>query len=338
MTRFLTISLLIPLSLSMMITSCSDNDTRIFRKQIFFRMDTIVEVTISVPPRYNPAPLWRSADSLLTWCEKRFSASGDSSEVKAVNTRTSNALPVSILLGEILRTGIDYGDTLDGAFDITVLPLKELWGLCERCGDSVSIPIMPPPDSASVSAALRSVGYKKVRVNDAGDSVIFNSDSARVDVGGIAKGFVVRRLGALIKERGVNDFLIAAGGDIVSSGRKPDGGPWRVGVRHPRRPGELITAIPVNAEAVFTSGDYERMRQDADGRRYHHIFDTKTGRPCGKNQSLTIKTPDPVRADILSTGLFCRPPEDILSFINARPDLECLIVDSSGTIFKSSGF
>jgi len=339
MTGRPTISLLMLLPLSITLLSCN-NGSRVIRQQIFFRMDTMVEATISVPPRYNPAPLWRSIDSLLTQCEKRFSASGDSSEIKAVNTRTSSALPISIQLGEILRTGIDYGDTLDGAFDITVLPLKELWGLCEQCGDSVSTPApaIQPPDSASVSAALRSVGYKKIRLNAAADSVFFDSAGTRVDVGGIAKGFVVKRLGALLKDRGIDDFLISAGGDIVSYGRKPDGAPWRIGVRHPRRPGELIDAIPINAEAVFTSGDYERMRQGADGRRYHHIFDPATGYPCGRNQSLTVKTPDPVRADILSTGLFCREPEDILDFINARPNAECLIVDSTGTSFKSSGW
>jgi len=237
-----------------------------------------------------------------------------------------------------LRMGIDYGDTLDGAFDITVLPLKELWGLCERCGDSVSIPIpvILPPDSATVSATLRSVDYKRVRINDTGDSVFFESTATRVDVGGIAKGFVIKWLGALMMDRGVNDYLIAAGGDIISYGHKPDGTPWRVGVRHPRRPDALIAVIPADSGAVFTSGDYERMRQDAEGRRYHHIFDTKTGYPCGRNQSLTIKTHDPIRADILSTGLFCREPEDVLNFINARPDLECLIVDSSGTEIKST--
>jgi len=336
MTRFFLISLLIILSI--LLISCINNDSRVIRQQLFFRMDTMVEATISVPPRYNPTPLWRSMDSLLTQCEKRFSASGDSSEIKIINTRTSNALPISIQLGEILRMGIDYGDTLDGAFDITVLPLKELWGLCEQCGasDSAPIPMIQPPDSASVSAALRSVDYKKIRLNAAADSVFFDSDSTCVDVGGIAKGFVIKWLGALMKGRGVNDFLISAGGDIIAYGGKPDGAPWQVGVRHPRRPDALTAVIPVGYGAVFTSGDYERMRQDANGRRYHHIFDAKTGYPCGRNQSLTIQTHDPVTADILSTGLFCREPEDILDFINARPNTECIIVDSTGTKFMSA--
>jgi len=333
------ISPLILLSLILTQPSCT-NDDRVARKQLFFRMDTMVEATISVPRRYNPDPLWRSIDSLLARCETRFSASADSSEVNAINTRSSNRLPVSTQLSEMLRLGTAYGDTLGGAFDITVLPLKELWGLCERCRDNdssydVNAPI---PDSSEISTTLRSVNYKNIRINDNGDSVFINDNSTRVDVGGIAKGFVIKWLAELIASRGIDNFLISAGGDIVASGRRPDGAPWRVGVRHPRRPDELVATVPVESGAVFTSGDYERMRTADDGRRYHHIFDPSTGYPCGQNQSLTIRTTDPLRADILSTGLFCRKAEDIISFVNERSDLECLVVDSTGAVFKSSGW
>ncbi|GBU22836.1 thiamin biosynthesis lipoprotein ApbE [Fibrobacteres bacterium R8-0-B4] len=336
MTRIISTSLLILLSLILSIltlSSCTGNDHHVLRKQIFFRMDTMAEITISIPPRYNPAPLWRSIDSLLAQYEKRFSATGDSSEINAVNTRTSNALPVSMLLGDMLRTGIDYGDTLDGAFDITVLPLKELWGFCERCGDSV-----PIPESSAVSAALQSVNYKKVRINDDGDSLFFESPETRIDVGGIAKGFVIKRLGELMRDRGVDNFLISTGGDIIVYGHRPNGAPWRVGVRHPRNAADLIDAVHADSGAVFTSGDYERFKLTEDGRRYHHIFDPSSGYPCDKNQSLTIRTPDPVRADILSTGLFCRETEAVIDFVNSRADVECLAVDSTGTVFKSSGW
>jgi thiamine biosynthesis lipoprotein len=293
-------------------------------------MDTMAEVSISVSHGYNPKPLWSSADSLLARSEARFSAEGDSSEVHAVNARMSGALRVSAELWEMLRAGIDYGDTLGGGFDITVLPLKEAWGLCERCGGDT-----PLPDSLAVSVALRSVDYRNVRVNGAGDSVFFGSPETRVDVGGIAKGFAVAWLGALMRSYGIDDFLISAGGDIAASGHRPDGAPWRVGVRHPRNPAELIAAVPLESGAIFTSGDYERARGGEDGRRYHHIFDPASGYPCGKNQSLTIRAADPVRADILSTGLFCREAEDILAFVNARADMACLVVDSTGKIFKS---
>jgi thiamine biosynthesis lipoprotein len=334
----------VPLLLSVLLTCAGDVE----RRRLFFRMGTVTEITLSVPRSLDAGPIWRSVDSLLSTSEKRFSATGELSEIRAVNERADAAdgrerLPphgadspstekierVSPELGEMLRTGLAYGDTLDGSFDITVLPLKELWGFCEQCaGDE------PLPDSTQVSAAVRKVDYRQVRVSDTGDGVIFGSPDTRIDVGGIAKGYVLRRIALLLGDRGVNNYLIAAGGDILISGRKPGNIPWRVGVRHPRDQAGLITAVSLESGALVTSGDYERFRI-VDGQRYHHIFDPAAGYPCNENQSLTIRAGDPVRADILSTGLFCRPAAQILEFVRMRDDLECLIVDSSGKIHTS---
>jgi len=293
-------------------------------------MDTVTELTISVPRAFNPKPVWLAADSLLSESERRFSVSGEASEVRALNGRASRALPVTRELGEMLSAGLAYGDSLGGAFDITVLPLKEIWGFCEQCGADA-----PLPDSAGVRAAVRAVNYKTLRVNGAGDSVFFETPEARVDVGGVAKGFVLRRMGALLSGMGVNNYLIAAGGDILASGRKRDGTPWRVGVRHPRNGSELLAALPMERGALVTSGDYERFRI-IDGKRYHHIFDPSSGYCCNRNQSLTIWADDPVRGDILSTGLFCRDARDILAYVRERGGVECMVVDSAGAVHVSS--
>jgi thiamine biosynthesis lipoprotein len=292
-------------------------------------MDTVTEVTLSVQRSYNVKPIWRSIDSLLLDYEKRFSVSSEASEVRALNERALQSLPISSELGEMLKTGLAWGDSLGGAFDITVLPLKVLWGLCEQCGGDE-----PLPDSGQVSAVVGKVDYKKVRVNAAADSVFFDSPDTRVDAGGIAKGFVLRQLGELLKSRGLENFLIAAGGDIIVSGRKHDNTQWRVGIRHPRQNSELIRTISMTSGAVVTSGDYERFRM-IDETRYHHIFDPSAGYPCSENQSLTILADDPVRADILSTGLFCASAEQILEYVRARDDLECVVVDAEGNIYMS---
>ena len=312
--------------------SCSGGGGDVHRKRVFFRMGTVTEITVSVPKSYNIRPLWNSVDSLLALSEGRLAVTGDSSEVMALNGRVSQSVPVSPVLGRILRVGLAYGDTLGGQFDVTVLPLKELWGLCEQCtGDE------PLPDSGQVAAAARLVDYRKVRVSGAGDSVFFDSPDTRVDVGGLAKGHVLRRLDAFLRDRGIGGFLIAAGGDILASGRRSDGSPWRVGVQHPRNREELITTIPLERGALVTSGDYERARVTGKN-RYHHIFDPSTGYPCGQNQSLTIWAPDPVRADILSTGLFCRSAGEIIEFVEMRDDLECFVVDSAGQVRVSGGW
>ena len=314
----------------LLLLSCSDNN--VSHRHIFFRMDTVTEVTLSVHKSLNVKPVWRSIDSLLYAFERRFSVTGAESEVRIINERTVNALSISPELGEMLATGIAYGDTLSGAFDITVLPLKTLWGFCEECsGDELL------PDSNQVNAALRYVDYRTVSINDTRDTIFFDSPYTRIDIGGIAKGYVLKQLEALLKNRGINNFVIAAGGDIIASGRKHDNAPWRVGVRHPRNHSELLTALSLEDGVLVTSGDYERFRI-VDGNRYHHIFDPSVGYSCGQNQSLTILAKDPVRADILSTGLFCRNAEEILEFVNQRDDLECIVVDSAGKAHTSDGW
>jgi thiamine biosynthesis lipoprotein len=310
--------------------SCTPTPTH--HKHIFFRMDTVTEITLSVPNSLDVKPMWRSIDSLLIQYEKRFSTTGEMSEIKTLNERTSTALSISRELGEMLRTGIDYGDSLGGAFDITVLPLKEIWGFCEQCGEDD-----PLPDSIKIYTTIQHVNYQHVRINNTQDTVFFESPDIRIDVGGIAKGYVLKQLAAFIKNKGIDNFLIAAGGDILASGRKNDGTPWRVGVQHPRNQSELIDTVLMENGVLVTSGDYKRFRIVSE-KRYHHIFDPQTGYPCPQNQSLTIRASDPVAADILSTGLFCKPAGQILAFINQRLGFECLIVDSAGEIYRSGGW
>ncbi|MCL2184079.1 MAG: FAD:protein FMN transferase [Chitinispirillia bacterium] len=297
------------------------------RKQLFFKMDTVTEVTVSVRRSLDIRPVWRSMDSLLSTYEKRFSVTGGSSEISAINGRASPAVPISPELGDMLRAGLAYGDTLGGSFDITVLPLKELWGLCEQCTGEE-----PLPSPAQIAAAAGRVDYRRLRLD--GDTVICESPDISIDVGGIAKGYAIARLQSLLADRGIANYLISAGGDIAASGRKRGGAPWVVGVRHPRSRDSLLAKIPLESGAVVTSGDYERFRI-VDSVRFHHIFNPATGRPCNGNQSLTIRAAGPARADILSTGLFCRSAPEILEFVQKRDDLECLIVDSAGKIHSS---
>ncbi|MFP4012471.1 MAG: FAD:protein FMN transferase [Chitinispirillaceae bacterium] len=320
----------VPIFLLVLMT-CSSNG-KVHRKRLFFRMDTVSEITLSVPESFDVDTVWKKVDSFLAQSEKRFSVSRAGSEVRLLNERSKKSMPVSDDLGEMLRLGLAYGDTLDGAFDITVLPLKELWGFDEQAnGDA------PLPEPAQVKDALSKVDYRKVELNDAADEVTIESPEIRIDVGGIAKGYVLRQLEELVRSYGINDYLIVAGGDIVSSGARADNSSWVIGVQHPRNRSEMLATLPLDKGALVTSGDYERFRV-VDGRRYHHLFDTRTGYSCGENRSLTIWATDPVIADIYSTGLFCRSAREILQFVQDRPDLECIVVDSNGKAHISSGW
>lgn len=315
----------------MLVVSCADKPQKVH--QSFFRMDTVTEVTVVLKNKQDPSRIWNSVDSLLLDWEERFSVTGEHSEVRALNQRTQPQLPVSPQLGAMLRFGLRYSDTLDQGFDLTILPLKEIWGFGEQATDS-----MPLPDSSQVDSALQYVAYKSVKLNSTADSVSFALPTTQIDVGGIAKGFVLNELSHLLDCDSLTDYIISAGGDVVVKGKRPDKTAWTIGIQHPRKQGGLLGTLALDSGAVVTSGDYERFRL-INGKRYHHLFNAHTGYCCLRNQSVTIWAIDPIEADVLSTGLFCREAAAIIAYINARPHrFECMVVDSTGKLFISSGW
>lgn len=292
-------------------------------------MSTVTNITLVLqrPEREQPVlPIWQRVDSLLTFWEQHYSQTHPLSEVRKLNHRTAAEVTTTPILAEMVRTGLAWGDTLDGRFDITILPVKDVWGLGEEHTRTE-----PPPDD-SLASALARVDYRRVSV--VGNRVVFADTATSVDVGGIAKGFVLRELADLLYREELDDFLIVAGGDVFLQGTHPRGNGWRIGVQHPRQRGKLLATIGLTGGCVVTSGDYERFFTH-DGVRYHHIFDPATGQSCRENQSVTIYGPDPVSVDILSTGLFGAPAERILAFVQARPAYECIVVDSTGRVHVS---
>ncbi|NLD98948.1 MAG: FAD:protein FMN transferase [Fibrobacter sp.] len=318
---------LVPLLFSLLLFACTGKRSVLQKR--FFRMDTITDISIVVENSRNIKDIWNSVDSLLTDWEQKYSIESEHSEVKILNNRTDSVMPVKSPLKEIISAALQYGDTLDGGFDFTILPVKVLWGFGENAVEDSTI-----PSPEQIKSALSAVDYKKVRIS--GDSVYFSSTDTRIDVGGIAKGFVLREVAGFLESKKIQNYLISAGGDIVSKGKRADGKSWRVGIQHPRT-GRMVGVFEIDSGSVVTSGDYERFRI-VQGKRYHHIFNPKTGYCSDANQSVTIYGKDPVEVDVLSTGLFGRSAPDILKFVNERPRLECVIVDSGGTIWISDGW
>lgn len=304
---------------------------RVHHSRTFIRMSTVTDITVVEAKGYKTKNLWQAVDSLLKDWEERFSQTHPRSEVSLLNTRSESCAPAHGILAEMMRKGLAYGDSLNGGFDLTVLPVKVLWGF----GEKEQLEEIPNQDS--LREAVAKIDYRQVRVNDLGDSACFTSPQIRVDVGGIAKGFALREMGILLNKFNIKNYLIVAGGDVWCQGTRHNGEAWNIGVRHPRNPNILLATLRLERGSMVTSGDYERYFIK-NGTRYHHIFDPKTGMPCTLNQSLTIWAPGPLEADILSTGLFCRTADSIMSYINTRPSLEALAVDSAGVNHVSEGW
>lgn len=324
--NLLTNKIIIPIIL-LLISSCNTKD-KMYRHN-FFRMDTIIDVMFTFSGVVNESGVWAQIDSLLKDWDERFSVTGSISEVRKVNERTEQAVPVSNDLAEMIRLARNYSDSLDGGFDITVLPLKKIWGLAEDSPED-----MPLPSSVAIDSAMMFIDYRQVTLTSNQDTLIFGSSQIKIDVGGVAKGFALKKIASLLETNGIRNYLINGGGDIIAKGCKPDSSQWVIGIQHPRMSEKLTATFKLEKGSVFTSGDYERFR-DVPGRRIHHIFNPRTGYSATVNQSVTIYGSDPLRNKFLSTGLFALPADSIVRYVNRRPDIECLVVDSGGKVHIS---
>ena len=166
-------------------------------------------------------------------------------------------------------------------------------------------------------------------------TIFFKRQGVRINLGGIAKGYVVERAAAMLRARGVEHALLNAGGDTRVIGDRR-GQPWIVGIRHPRVADEVVTRLPLVDEAISTSGDYERFFEE-NGRRYHHIINPATGRPTEGILTVTVIGPDGTLTDGLDTAIFVLGVEKGLELIEAYPEYETIIVDATGKVSYSKG-
>ena len=157
----------------------------------------------------------------------------------------------------------------------------------------------------------------------------------RINLGGIAKGYAVERGIAVAQRYGVKHARVTAGGDTRLLGNR-QGMPWMVGVQNPRDESAVAVTIPLENEAISTSGDYERYFEE-DGERYHHIIVPSTGAPAGEVHSATIIGPDAVITDALSTSVFVLGVDKGLRLIATLPDYEGIVIDDEGQMFYSTG-
>jgi thiamine biosynthesis lipoprotein len=254
----------------------------------------------------------------------RFDAT---SAVGVLNTegRLSDAPPE--LVGLLERSAAVF-EVSGGAFDVTVQPLVDLLHGSEGLADG------EPPDPAAWREALEKVGADAVKVG--AGSVTLDRDGMGITLDGIAKGYVVDAMAAVLEAHGIDRFLIDAGGDIRASGRREDGHGWLIAVRDPRHGGILPAGIRLTGGAVATSGGYE-ARYDPEG-SWHHIVNSRSGRSPTDVLSVTVVGPNVYASDALATAALLMSPRDGVRFMDSLPGFECMVIDAGGRSSLSAGW
>ena len=228
-------------------------------------------------------------------------------------------------LFRLIQRSLDISNLTHGAFDITY----------ESVGQHYDFHLRQRPDDATVTQNLDLIDFHLINLNQANGTIDFGAEGVRINLGGIAKGYVVERGVDLLRVAGVEHAVVTAGGDSRLLGDRR-GAPWMVGIRDPRVDGEVAMTVPLQDEAISTSGDYERYF-DEDGIRYHHILSPSTGNPASGVHSATVFGPDAVITDALSTSVFVMGVDLGLRLIATLPDYESIVIDDEGQIFFSDG-
>jgi thiamine biosynthesis lipoprotein len=247
--------------------------------------------------------------------EQRCTRFDPDSELMQLSAKIGVATPVSPMLFEAVRFALAVAEESGGAFDPTIGAHMEALGFDRehRTGAVVRTAI----------AADRSATYRDVHL-DADRLEITIGRPLVLDLGAVAKGLAIDLAARELQPH--RNFAIDAGGDLYLGGRKADGAPWSVGIRHPRREGEVIESLEVSDTAVCTSGDYERRTPgDAQG---HHLLDPRTGEGAAGVASATAVASTALMADALATAAFVLGPVEGIQLFE-RMGIDGLIFSTS---------
>lgn len=291
-------------------------------------MDTLVTITVVSRSSSDADEVIDKGFHEIGRLEKAANFYSPDSEISQINTHAGiSAIKVSSDILELLTKARYVSEKTDGAFDLTIGPVISLYDFHKQI----------TPDNAAIIKNLSLVNYRDIVINRDQSTVFLRRKGMLIDPGGIMKGYAAAKAAAVLKKHGVNSGIVAVAGDISTFGLKPDGSPWRVGIRDPRAQGkdEVMAALPLSDMSISTSGDYERFFI-MNGRRFHHLISPKTGYPSGECRSVSIIATDGAFADAFATGIFILGPETGVKILE-EIGLEGIIIDRKGSLHTTPG-
>ncbi len=296
------------------------------------RMDFLIGTTCSVK-------IYDSKDaSILDACfdrikqiEKEVSVNEDGTEVDKINENAGiQKVPVSDDTYFLIKRAMYYAALSDGSFDVTVGPVTSLW--------HIGFDDARVPSKEEIDAQLKYIGYKNVVLDDASKTVFLTEKNMKLDLGGIAKGFVADEVVKVLKSHGVKKAIVDLGGNIVVVGNNPNNSPWSIGVQDPfLERNEVVGILKATEKSLVTSGIYERYIEK-DGVYYHHILSPFDGYPINNEiAGITIISDLSTDGDALSTTVFSKGLQGGIDFVNKLDGVEAVFITKDKKVHITKG-
>lgn len=301
--------------------SVSDNEQTAYEaEKMVYAMDTVMTLKACGE---NAESALEEAEQEIIRLDNTLRRKSSDSEIYRINTEKK--AEVSEDTAELIRDALDICSLTDGAFDISIAPVMDLWGFYTKD--------FRVPSDNELSQELERVDYRNISVDG---NRVFADNGSQIDLGGIAKGFLSGRIIEIFKSNGVESGIISLGGNVQTFGIKPDGSAWKVAVQNPDD-SAYIGTVAVSDKAVITSGGYQRFFEQ-DGVVYHHIIDPKTGCPAESGvKSVSVVSDNGTLADGLSTALFIMGLEKGTEYWKTHDGFDVIFVTDDNRICITQG-
>jgi FAD:protein FMN transferase len=289
------------------------------------QLGTLVTISVVHDDAVSAKAMLESTFAEIERLENIFSRYRPETPVSRLNRAGQLANPPPELV-EVLHSAQRYAMLTNGAFDVTVGPVLELYSSRSRAGS-------PPPDLHEVEATLALIDWRRLSVGD--DLVSLGLQGMKITLDGIAKGYVVDRAIQSLLRGGAERVLVDAGGDMASSPQPRSEEPWRVALQDPRNPGASLGVVDLRGDCIATSGDY--LETFTPDRRLNHIIDPRTGRSPENTSSVSIIAPTAMDADALATAVFVLGPQAGVDLVSRLDGVEALVVAKHGEQTATAG-
>lgn len=260
--------------------------------------------------------------------EALFTTFNDNSQTNRINANAGiSPVKVDREVFELVKRSLRISEVTQGAFDITYGSIdKSLWNF------DTQMTALPDPKTAR--QMVRLINYRNVILNETECSVFLKEEGMRIGFGGIGKGYAAEMAKRLMIQRGVENGIVNASGDLTTWGTQPNGEPWTIGIAHPDAKEQPFSYFNISNVSVATSGNYEKYVM-IGGKKYSHTIDPKTGLPVSGIKSVTIICPNAEIADAMATPVTVMGVRVGLDLINQMQGVACVIIDDTNRVFTS---
>lgn len=254
------------------------------------------------------------------------------SEIDKINQNAGiKSIKVTPTIYKMCKYAYYYSKISEGTFDFTIGPITSLW--------RIGFPDAHKPKESTIKKRLQLINYRNVEFNDQKQTIFLKKRGMKLDLGGMAKGFISDEVLKVLKKEGVTSAIIDLGGNVYVLGNSPiNENNWTVGIQDPKAArGTAIGSLPERNATAVTSGIYERYLK-INNKIYSHLMNPKTGYPCQNNLlSVTIIAKHSKTGDGLSTAVFNRGLKKGYKYIENKPDTEAIFITKKKKVYLTSG-